>query len=275
MTSIKPVTPGAQPLPAGEPNVPTTASPQAPPSASPDAFDPSSPTIDALAAPVPSDAELAKAEKDLTAGADAVAELFPQEMRAGVKEALEISIGRVRSAKAAGTIDETEAGVALEMMRELFEGLGDLRSGRAKVTIKPNNNDGVRVWRLRSADGDEFQVTARRRLDEFGEARIGFRQVLDDGRPLPGRHRVSLRVDLERFGHASVDMQYGGSSLDKRIHGLMKNEDGTVFETASGKNLADHHFRDTLPDHIEDPEVFAELVARFSTGVMQPLEVAP
>ena len=117
-----------------------------------------------------------------------------------------------------------------------------------------------------------FQVTARR-APMPSARRISFRQVLDDDQRLPGVI-ASLRADLERFGQPGGHAVWG-SSLDKRIHGLMKNPDGTVFETPSGKQLADHHFRDQLPDHIEDPEVFAQLVEGFSRGVMQPLEQLP
>jgi hypothetical protein len=55
----------------------------------------------------------------------------------------------------------------------------------------------------------------------------------------------------------------------------MKNEDGSVFETASGKHLADHHFRNQLPSQLNDPKLFAELVDGFVSGVMQPLEQSP
>jgi hypothetical protein len=63
--------------------------------------------------------------------------------------------------------------------------------------------------------------------------------------------------------------------LDKRIHGLMKNPDGSVFETESGKKLADHHFRDDLPEVVKDPVVFAGLVDAFAQGTMAPFEVLP
>ncbi|MEE2836267.1 MAG: hypothetical protein VYB65_09645 [Myxococcota bacterium] len=240
-----------------------------------DGFDRSAPPQEALGAAPMNESSRLQLERQLRTSAERVASVFPEPMRPAVQDALDVSIRRIGEAKASGQIDALEANQATEMMRELFEGLTDLRTGDAQVTVRPNDNAGVSVWRLRGVDGDEFQVTARRRVDAFGEARISFRQVLDDDQRLPGRHRVSLRVDLERFGQASVDMQFGGSSLDKRIHGLMKNPDGTVFETPSGKQLADHHFRDQLPDHIEDPEVFAQLVEGFSRGIMQPLEQLP
>ena len=273
--TIKPL--GPKPLnalqgtqsPAAAPVSDTSPQPQA------DGFDTSWPGAGVLNPPAPSEADLARSEQALTQGAKDAAQVFPEVMQAGVKDALEVSVRRIRSALAAGQINASEASSAMEMIRELYEGLADLRAGRATITVKPNNNEGVRVWRMRSPDGDEFQVTARRRLDEFGEARIGFRQAMDDGRTLPGRHRVSLRVDLERYGDTSVDMQYGGSSLDRRIHGLMKNPDGTVFETASGKNLADHHFRKVLPDHLDDPATFERLVDGFVQGTMAPFEAMP
>jgi hypothetical protein len=271
---IKPLTQRPVGAPATTPQQPAATAPQAPPEAAGDGFDAASP--DRALAPPPLDAAaLAQREKELRAAAADTALFFPLPMRSAVREALTISIARVRSAEAAGNIDSGEASASFEMLRELFEGLADLRAGRAVVQRRANDNEGVNVWRFRSPDGDEFQVTARRALDEFGEARIGLRQVFDDGVKLPGRHRVSLRVDLERFGEASVDMQFGGSSLDRRIHGLMKNPDGSVFTTASGKNLADHHFRATLPDALEEPAVFAALVDGFVDGTMQPLEQLP
>ena len=260
--------------PVGAPSAQVEATPIAPPKAPIDGFDSAAPDH-ALAPPAPDAAAFTQREEALRAAAADAASFFPPPMRPAVHQALTTSIARVRSAQAAGSIEAGEASASFEMLRELFEGLADLRAGRALVQPRANANEGVNVWRFRSPDGDEFQVTARRTLDEFGEARIGLRQVFDDGVKLPGRHRVSLRVDLERFGQASVDMQFGGSSLDRRIHGLMKNPDGSVFTTASGKNLADHHFRDQLPDTIEDPAVFAALVDGFVGGTMQPFEQLP
>jgi len=275
MTTIKPNPATLRPPRVDAPK-PQQAAPQPAQRLAPqDGFDTVSQSVDVLNAPQQSDDALSQSERRLSQAASTAAEVFPQPMRRAVTDALSVSIRRIRSAKSSGRIDASEASAAAEMLRELFEGIKDLRSGEAKVTIRPNDNDGVRVWRLSSPDGDEFQVTARRKLDGFGEARIGFRQVLDDGQRLPGRHRVGLRVDLERFGRAAVDMQFGGSSLDKRVHGLMKNEDGSVFETASGKHLADHHFRNQLPSQLNDPKVFAELVDGFVSGVMQPLEQSP
>ena len=97
--------------------------------------------------------------------------------------------------------------------------------------------------------------------------------LADDGDRLPGRHRMSMRLDLERWGQASVDVQFGTSSLDKRIHGLMKNEDGSEFLTETGKKLADHHFKKNLPDRMEEPDVFADLVQSFVAGRMSGFEI--
>jgi hypothetical protein len=211
-------------------------------------------------------------EADLLARAGDVAEVFPAGARDGVRSALSESVRRVRRAEAAGRIEPAETAAALEMMREMMEALSDLKTGKADVEVRTDTGKGVRVWRVSAPDGDVYQVTSRKTQDEAGEARIGVRLRSDDGAVLPGRHRMGMRIDLERWGRTSVDVQFGGSSLDKRIHGLFKNEDGTVFETATGKQLADHHFHGVLPDDLSLPERFSAMVSGFVNGTMAPLE---
>ena len=91
---------------------------------------------------------------------------------------------------------------------------------------------------------------------------------------MQGRHRMSIRLDLERWGSPSFDVQFGGSSLDKRIHGLFKNPDGTVFETPTGKKLADHHFKEVMPSTLSDPTHFSEIVRAFANNTMEALTIA-
>jgi hypothetical protein len=192
---------------------------------------------------------------------------FPQKVQAAVGKALRVSTARIMESYQAQKITGKEAAHALEMMREILEALVDVHKGQA-VIQESEKTDNVHVWRIRSPDGDEVVVTARSMRDDHGDPRIAFRHMVDDGKRLPGRHRMGVRIDLEKWGKASVDVQFGGASLDKRIHGLMKDENGEVFTTATGKKLADHHFRTDLPSEIRAPQNFANMVQDFVDGKM-------
>ncbi len=217
--------------------------------------------------------DLTALKERLLSQAGETAKLFPESSHQGFQKALETSTERVMTALDAGRVTPLEAADALEMMREMMEATADLKAGRVDVLSSKEHGDGVRHWELESPDGDRFAVTTRRFRETTGDPRIGLRMLADDGDRLPGRHRMSMRLDLERWGQASVDVQFGTSSLDKRIHGLMKNEDGSEFLTETGKKLADHHFKKNLPDRMEEPDVFADLVQSFVAGRMSGFEI--
>lgn len=207
---------------------------------------------------------------------DAISEAvstFPEEARPGIQSALDVSASRILTSMESGAITPEEAATSLEMVREMVEGLTDLRTGEVEVIRESQHGDNVKVWNVRAEDGDELVVSTRFELDNQGEARVSIRHIVDDGVRLKGRHRMSLRLDLERWGTPSVDVQFGESSLDKRVHGLYKNPDGTVFTTPTGKKLADHHFRDNLPPTLSEPSHFSSLVESFANDVMEPLPV--
>lgn len=204
--------------------------------------------------------------------ADAVA-TFPEDARAGVQSALETSADRIMTSLETGSITLDEAVTSMEMVREMVEGLTDIRTGEVEVIHEATHGDNVKVWNVRAPDGDELVVSARFEIDDQGEARMSFRHIVDDGVRLKGRHRMSIRLDLERWGTPSVDVQFGESALDKRIHGLYKNPDGSVFTTPSGKMLADHHFRDNIPASLSDPTAFSSLITAFANDTMEPLPV--
>ena len=199
---------------------------------------------------------------------------FPKAVQDGLVKALQTSTSRIVSAHDNEKVTNQEAAEALEMMREIMEALRDIHSGQAVVT-KREQTDHVQVWNVVAPDGDAFVVTARQFRDDRGDPRISFRHMIDDGVALPGRHRMGVRIDLEKWGQASVDVQFGGSSLDKRIHGLMKNADGEIFTTPTGKKLADHHFRDDLPEEIRSPQAFAKMVQDFVDGKISLLPDEP
>jgi len=217
--------------------------------------------------------DLAQLKERLVAHARDTAALFPEPSQEGFTKALGISTERVLSALDAGRISPMEAADALEMMREMMEATADLKAGRVEILSSKQHDGGVRHWELESPDGDRFAVTTRTFRASHGDPRIGLRMLADDGQKLPGRHRMSMRLDLERWGQASVDVQFGSAGLDRRIHGLMKDEDGQDFLTPSGKKLADHHFKKSLPDRMEDPEIFAGLVRDFVAGRMSGFDV--
>jgi hypothetical protein len=199
---------------------------------------------------------------------------LPDAIQAGVGQAMRTSTERIRKAYEQERITGPEAAQALEMMREMHEALTDVHTGAAEIQ-KSIQTGHVHVWNVKAADGDEYVITARTLRDARGDPRIGFRHMVDDGQKLPSRHRMGLRIDLEKWGDASVDVQFGSSSLDKRVHGLMKDETGAVFTTDSGKKLADHHFRDDLPDSIRSPQNFAAMVQAFIDGEMVLPQAAP
>ena len=217
-------------------------------------------------------AELAVVHNQLLQNIEKTASTFPEEARKGVALALEKSVNRILEAESSEKISPQEAAESLEMMREMMEGLHDIRTNNVELLKHDIHNENVQVWTMQAPDGDEFIVTARTESDEKGEARVSFRSMKDDGQKLKGRHRMGMRLDLEKFGSASVDVQFGSSSLNKRVHGLYRNEDGSVFETDSGKKLADHHFRDGLPESLQQPARFAEMVQTFVQKTMGPLQ---
>ncbi len=198
---------------------------------------------------------------------------FPVDAQAGVQSALEASANRIMTSLESGSISLEEAVTSMEMVRELVEGLTDIRTGEVEVIHEAQHGENVKVWNVRAPDGDELVVSARFEIDDQGEARMSFRHIVDDGVRLKGRHRMSIRLDLERWGTPSVDVQFGESALDKRIHGLYKNPDGSVFTTPSGKKLADHHFRDNIPASLSDPSTFSALITAFANDTMEPLSV--
>jgi hypothetical protein len=202
-----------------------------------------------------------------------VVKVFPEKSQEGIRKALQTSVNRVLEAHSEERLSMEEAGAAIEMMREMVEALHDLRTGQAKVLRAEDHGDNVRVWHVQTTDGDEVVVSTRNYLDEKGEARFSIRHITDDGISLPGRYRMSMRLDLERWGNPSVDVQFGTSGLNQRIHGLYRNEDGSIFRTDSGGKLPDHHFRDDLPSTLRDPEIFANMVRSFANNVMEPLPV--
>ncbi|MBM65645.1 MAG: hypothetical protein CMH55_05350 [Myxococcales bacterium] len=238
----------------------------------PDRFEETQP-VDLLGSRHRNATDLPQLKERLLAQSEATASLFPEASHEGFRKALETSTERVLTALDAGRITPLEAADALEMMREMMEATADLKAGRVEVITSKQHGEGVRHWELESSDGDRFAVTTRTFRETEGDPRIGLRMLADDGERLPGRHRMSMRLDLERWGQASVDVQFGSAGLDRRIHGLMKNEDGSDFLTASGKKLADHHFKKNLPDRMEDPEVFAGLVRDFVAGRMSGFDV--
>lgn len=200
---------------------------------------------------------------------------FPQEAQGGVRAALHKSTSRILEAHKAGRVQLEEAAQALEMLREMVEALIDLRTGNAEIIQHDQHGEHVEVWKVKAPDGDEFSVSSRLLQDEKGEARVSIRHNADDGEALKGRFRMSLRMDLERWGTASVDVQFGESAMDKRIHGLYKNEDGSIFKTPSGKQLADHHFREGIDESLKHPDAFADMIRAFVSKNMEPLPVTP
>ncbi|MBK8010684.1 MAG: hypothetical protein IPK13_05000 [Deltaproteobacteria bacterium] len=194
---------------------------------------------------------------------------LPASIRPGVRDALERSLDRIRTSMNEGRVSCDEAEAALEMVREMSEALVDLAGHRLTVVERSGSGDeqqNVDVVRLRASDRDELVLVTRKEADATGEARISLRMVKDDGEEIPSRYRLGLRLDLERRGSPSVDVQFGESSLDKRIHGLWRYPDGQPVLTSSGAQLADHHFRGVLPASLVDPAEFGALVSAFRSS---------
>jgi hypothetical protein len=215
---------------------------------------------------------LVLAEKRALAEIDAAAQLFPHEAREGVAQALRASVRRAVEAHRAGRITALDAAASLEMMRELGEALRDLAAGNVEVIEHEVFEDRVERWLVRAPDGDELVVIARPVSDDEGEARLSVRLQQDDGVDLPSRYRMAARIDLEqRSGAPAVDIQFGSSALDKRIHGLYRDARGLPILGPTGREIADHHFRAGLAAKLSDPGGFAAMVSGFIERVMAPL----
>lgn len=186
---------------------------------------------------------------------------FPQEVRDTVELAIGKTSERIQNSHARGRLNDTESAVAMEIVRELTEGLEYIGRGEAEVVSQSQTDDLGWRWIVQTPTNDQFELRTRAMQDQRGQARIGVRQVVDDGVPLDKEYRLDLRVDRSHRG-AAVDMHFLKKSLNEKVHG----------RTAIGKSgNPNHHFSEGLSGRLCRPDVFAEVVHNFQNGTMAVL----
>lgn len=196
------------------------------------------------------------------AGADvksAAAEAFPEDVRDTVEIAFAKTSQRILNSRARGTLKDTESVESMEMLRELAEGLGFIARGEAEVVSRTQTDENFWRWIVKTPTKDQFELRTRALQDQRGQARIGVRQVMNDGVPLDKEDRLDLRVDRSPRNGAAVDMHFLKKSLNEKIH-------GRIGIGKSGN--PNHHFQQGLPGRLRKPNEFAQLVHNFQNGTM-------
>lgn len=190
-------------------------------------------------------------------------EAFPADVRDTVNFALDTTRQRIETSQERGRLSPKEAAMGLEMMRELTEGLGYIARGDA-VVVQQTPND-AKGWRMivETPTNDQFEIRTRPLQNREGQARIGIRQVSDDGTALDKRERLDLRLDRAPRSGTAVDVHFLKKSLNVKVHGR------TGIGGGANPN---HHFDKDLPAGINHPEKFSQLVHDFQNGVMAQFE---
>lgn len=197
---------------------------------------------------------------------EAAARAFPESVEKTVGSGLSESLKRVLAAQEAGELTEVEAALGVEMLREICEGLNELATGQLRILGRHNPSPNVQLMRLRADDGDVYSVTTRRTKDDFGQPRIAFKQIADNGVSIPNSEQMHVRLDhSEEFG-AAVDIQFGWGELNEKIHGVETGPEGQPILTYHGTKVPRHHFQQHLGPGLSDPIQFTDTVDSFING---------
>ena len=180
-------------------------------------------------------------------------ELFGPEIRDTVNIAFEKTKARLERSLGRGKLREKDAARGFEMLRELSEGLDYFRRGDVVMNSVRKSDDNGGRWILETPTGDQFEVRARNRQDQRGQARLGIRQVADDGRRVDKRDQLDLRIDRDRKG-ACVDLQFLHKSFNEKVHGRIG---------IGSKAYANHHFRDGIAGELNNVDNFSDFVQDF------------
>jgi hypothetical protein len=206
---------------------------------------------------------------------------LPEPARPAFEKSMTTSAERILSSFESGRIDDTEARRALRMLTELAGGLIAIHTGA--YTIVPSDevssSSDMKSIDVKTTTGDVLRVAVRPSGHAGGEARLKMENVVDDGVPVPKGDRMMVRFDLEGSREAgletraSVDVQFGNEAfrpedplyerLNKRIHGVLLDENGQPVKNRGGSTVPDHHFKEGIPDALHDPQGFAAFATDF------------
>lgn len=212
---------------------------------------------------------------------------LPEIARPAFEQSTTESAARILGSLEAGRIDDGEARRALFMLQELAGVLLAMHAGT--VTVTPNDavasSSDMRSVDVRATTGDVLRVSVRAAGGASGEARVKLERVVDDGATVPESDRMMVRFDLAgsrgdtptQGTHAAVDVQFGNERFDpqnpsyerlnKRIHGVLLDDQGQPIVNRGGKTVADHHFTEGVPDVLHDPAGFAAFAESFLTSL--------
>lgn len=241
---------------------------------------PSLPAVPTAALPTPAERELDEVRRDATLAAAAL----PGEVGVALERALRRSAERVSSAYGTGRIDAAEVSRAAHMLDEMVDALLAIEEGRFVVSSSDGYPHSDLIAReVTTSDGDVLRIGVRPAVSAGGQARVKIESVQDDGEPVPKPSRVMVRFDLEDLtapasgSMAVLDLQFGAEhprdlqgarSLDMRVHGVML-VDGEPKLNRGGGPIADHHFRDGMPDDLGNAGAFAS----FARGFLDDLAI--
>lgn len=225
---------------------------------------------EALASLEPQDryASVEEGASELLPHTHKAAQTFPGGSSSGLQKALAGSLQKVVHGRRSGQLEESEARVCLEMMRELMEGLEDLSDPGTRVTRQTNYSRNFSIYTVRATDGDEFVVKTRRRACDRGQARIAIEQTVNDGMPIKPEYQMHLRLDLDPEFGAAVDVQFGKGELDAKVHGYDLDDQGDPKISQFGKPIVKHHFEEGIDPSLLSPDGFADEVESFVNGTL-------
>lgn len=214
---------------------------------------------------------------------------LPETARPAFERATSESASRILSSFEAGRVDVAEARRALRMLQELAGVLIEMHAGRTAVTSIDALKDAsdMQSIEVRATTGDVVRVSVRAVGGSAGEARVKLENVVDDGAPVRASDRMIVRFDLAGSRgdgaavRAAVDVQFGHERFDpanpsyehlnKRIHGVLLDEQGQPVLNRGGNTVADHHFSEDVPDALHDEEGFATFARAFLAS-LTPVE---
>jgi hypothetical protein len=186
-----------------------------------------------------------------------------------VARAVDTTTDRILGRVAAGTLSPQEAEQAFGETRLLANVLKTVQEGKLQGFEQGGVNlsdPSFRGFKFTMKDGNDtygVKVTTRSEAGG-GEARLGFAITEKNGQKLSPFQELGLRVDLQKFdGKAAVDID--SSLLDRQVHGAMDPS-----HTGGRKGIPDHHFKDGLPEALNDPAAYAKFVTDFRDTHMKP-----
>lgn len=244
-------------------------------------LEPAKSTIAIRAAQLIGPPSVASDVEALIAKAKLAASALPDVAEQALQSGLATSARRVLTAFEEGRISEDEAREATRMLSEMMDSLIALETGKiaARTSLEPMGGSDLRAFELTTTSGDVLRVGVRPTTSEQGQARLKLESVADDGQSIPKARRMMVRFDLEgvkegKPADAVLDVQFGFERpppgverFNKRIHGVLLDDEGNPVKNRLGNTVPDHHFKDVVPDALDDPEAFASFTQSFLDAV--------